>query len=816
MPQAWRSDPVVTAAPKTAWKADPAARRDSAGDAVSGVMDGLKEAIKAIPSAVRHPLDSAYQMFEASKDQYEKAVKAAGPGRDNKGDVAGFIQHAVGMFPVLGPMASNLLDAADSGADSYEVGKRAGNLLSLKAIPLATEGIIKTGVAVAPVTGAVIKGAAGGVRDAVKSVPVELSKYGVDMDFNMPAGKVVAGAGIGGTTAAAMGLPHGLGAAIGGAAPIVAGVIKGARAGLEAFRGGGSSLVTALDKMAQRAGFEDFASVPAEVKPLIQNAFEAEADRLAQTPPTVTPAPAGVTSSGPVRPPVATAAQMMREAGTFRPTETFVPGGALRPPVRTPAAAPASPVEPVAPAEMPALQQITEWLASRDGGTASRFTDPVVSEAPITKQTLGDIMDRLMRNRKVPAEVPAATVPAEVPPAAVPEIVPPAAVETPVVPRATPAPSAAGTPITAATLMEEATKPTGKKVPPFDWNDEAQYKEYQKALVEDSNIYGNNRTTMADRVTRFMKKNGIEPTDSGIVRALEQSAEDIAVSPTTGLKRPSFNAADHEVLFDMIKDRLETPTVGEAAPVAAAQPPAAAKGKAEIAARIDQIDAELSAGMEDAMRTNRPPSDYEKALGAEKRQLQGKPVASTGGVPAIRSGDFYKVTGENAKQIARELGLTVMQENGSPMIGIPAHSFDGAVQSLKLKGISLQDATKAAKVPKPPMTAKKVKPDPVKIISKETNPEHEFYKQFSDDGPVDHIKEMADNRAEAAQIRQLIGKEKAAEIGLEAVREAGAKLEKGKWVWEYDGMPVTNADAAKIRDTFGVRALLEHGRKAKK
>ena len=230
---------------------------------------------------------------------------------------------------------------------------------------------------------------------------------------------------------------------------------------------------------------------------------------------------------------------------------------------------------------MPALQQITEWLASRDGGTASRFTDPVVSEAPITKQTLGDIMDRLMKNRKVPAEVPPATVPAEVPPAAV---------ETPQ--PATPAPSAAGKPVTAATLMEEVAKPdsfqelrdmikerAGKKVPPFDWTDEAQFQEYQKALVEDSNIYGNNRTTMADRVTRFMKKNGIEPTDSGIVRALNESAEDIAVSPTTGLKRPSFNAADHEVLFDMIKDRLETPTGGNPAASAAPKPPAKPRSK---------------------------------------------------------------------------------------------------------------------------------------------------------------------------------------------------------------------------------------------
>ena len=152
--------------------------------------------------------------------------------------------------------------------------------------------------------------------------------------------------------------------------------------------------------------------------------------------------------------------------------------------------------------------------------------------------------------------------------------------------------------------MEEVAKPdsfqelrdmikerAGKKVPPFDWTDEAQFQEYQKALVEESNIYGNNRTTMADRVTRFMKKNGIEPTDSGIVRALNESAEDIAVSPTTGLKRPSFNAADHEVLFDMIKDRLETPTGGKPAASASAAPnPLASAPEVPKAAAKPRLD----------------------------------------------------------------------------------------------------------------------------------------------------------------------------------------------------------------------------------
>ena len=326
----------------------PPSRRDSAGDAVSGVMDGLKEAIKAIPDAVRHPLDSAYQMFEASKDQYEKAVKAAGPGRDNKGDVAGFIQHAVGMFPVLGPMGSNLLDAVDSGADSYEVGKRAGNLLSLKVVPEITKkGIALAGKAVD------VAPSPSGPRPPPPSSPVNVGK----LMSTAKSGAVNVGVRV---LEKAFGLPPGSG-------KIVKNIVEAVR--------------------------EEMAGKTTEVAPPT---------------PTVVEAPP-VASGTPVRPPL-----RGKQFGTFNdPAAPPLPAG-VQPsgPVRPPVAA-------AAPAEMPALEQITEWLASRDGGTASRFTDPVVSEAPITKQTLGDIMDRLMKNRKVPAEVPPATVPAEVPPAAV-------------------------------------------------------------------------------------------------------------------------------------------------------------------------------------------------------------------------------------------------------------------------------------------------------------------------------------------------------------------------------------------------------------
>ena len=245
-------------------------------------------------------------------------------------------------------------------------------------------------------------------------------------------------------------------------------------------------------------------------------------------------------------------------------------------PIEAPPAPPVVEAPPVAPGV-----PVRPPLRGKQFGT---FNDPTVPPVPagvtpsgpvrppLQGRQFGTTVAKMMRE-----EVPGKQFGTSSQSRLVPAEVPPDAVATPQ--PATPAPSAAGKPVTAATLMEEATKPAGKKVPPFDWTDEAQYKEYQKALREDSNIYGNNRTSMADRVTRFMKKNGIEPTDSGIVKALEQSAEDIAVSPTTGLKRPSFNAADHEVLFDMIKDRMETPPAG-AKPVAS-PPPTPAKAPAK-------------------------------------------------------------------------------------------------------------------------------------------------------------------------------------------------------------------------------------------
>ena len=296
--------------------------------------------------------------------------------------------------------------------------------------------------------------------------------------------------------------------------------------------------------------------------------------------PTVVEAPP-VASGTPVRPPL-----RGKQFGTFNdPAAPPLPAG-VQPsgPVRPPVAA-------AAPAKMPALEQITEWLASRDGQTARRFTDPVVSEAPITKQTLGDIMDRLMKNRKVPAEVPAATVPAEVPPAAV---------ETPQ--PATPAPSAAGKPVTAATLMEEVANPAAQvNNPNYDWRTPEGIKAAFKQYLKDSGFdvvpdrpefdptnpkaqgkFGGSAKTQvnmdakANRFVEYLKANKMEPTPDNVARATETLGEADHPSAHTLEKiytQMGYDALDVEMLARSLA-KAESP-----APSATPKPPAKPRSK---------------------------------------------------------------------------------------------------------------------------------------------------------------------------------------------------------------------------------------------
>ncbi len=128
----------------------PPARRDSPMDAISGFLSGAASVFPAVANAVVHPLDTLRSGWEAQKAQYDKAIAAAGPAGDNQGDLAGFLQHAAGAaLPIIGPMASDFLDAADH-EDAHDLGHRLGQIVATKALPDATTGaaklLVKAGV----------------------------------------------------------------------------------------------------------------------------------------------------------------------------------------------------------------------------------------------------------------------------------------------------------------------------------------------------------------------------------------------------------------------------------------------------------------------------------------------------------------------------------------------------------------------------------------------------------------------------------------------------------------------------------------------
>lgn len=599
----------------------PPSRRDSAGDAVSGVMDGLKEAIKAIPDAVRHPLDSAYQMFEASKDQYEKAVKAAGPGRDNKGDVAGFIQHALGMFPVLGPMGSNLLDAVDSGADSYEVGKRAGNLLSLKLVPEITKkGIALAGKAVdvAPSVGPALKaGVKAAGPDVAAPKPPPSGPRPPPPPSPVNVGKLMSTAKSGAVNVGvrvlekAFGLPPGSG-------KIVKNIVEAVR---EEMAGKTTEVAPPAPTVVEAP---PVASGTPVRPPLRGKQFGTFND------PTAPPLPAGVTPAGPVLPPLVEAAPPV------------APGVPLRPPLRGRQFG------------TTVAKMMREEVPGRQFGTSSQ-------------------------SRLVPAEVPAATVPAEVPPAAV---------ETPQ--PATPAPSAAGEPVTAATLMEEVANPAAQvNNPNYDWRAPegitAAFKQYLKDsgfdVVPDrpefdptnpkaQGKFGGGAKTQvnmdakANRFVEYLKANKLEPTPDNVARATQTLNEADHPSAHTLEKiytQMGYDALDVEELLARSMAKAESPAASASAapnplasapevPKAAAKPrldhgelnlPLDKRGGGSINSQLDRYKADLAkaekAAAKEAAGIRKSDKAIARDLFTQHAQALAESTAAKRGIPVSDS-----------------------------------------------------------------------------------------------------------------------------------------------------------------------------------
>ena len=52
----------------------------------------------------------------------------------------------------------------------------------------------------------------------------------------------------------------------------------------------------------------------------------------------------------------------------------------------------------------------------------------------------------------------------------------------------------------------------------------------------------------------------------------------------------------------------------------------------------------------------------------------------------FRLGDFYEAFYEDAEILAKELGLTLTQRQGTPMSGVPSQSVEGHIEKLVAKG----------------------------------------------------------------------------------------------------------------------------------
>ena len=274
--------------------------------------------------------------------------------------------------------------------------------------------------------------------------------------------------------------------------------------------------------------------------------------------PTAPPLPAGVTPAGPVLPPLVEAAPPV------------APGVPLRPPLRGRQFG------------TTVAQMMREEVPGRQFGTSSQ-------------------------SRLVPAEVPAATVPAEVPPAAV---------ETPQ--PATPAPSAAGKPVTAATLMEEAANPAAQvNNPNYDWRAPegitAEFKQYLKDsgfdVVPDrpefdptnpkaQGKFGGSAKTQvnmdakANRFVEYLKANKLEPTPDNVARATQTLNEADHPSAHTLEKiytQMGYDALDVEELLARSMAKAESPAAS-----AAAKPPVAPEVlKAAAKPRLDHGELNL-------------------------------------------------------------------------------------------------------------------------------------------------------------------------------------------------------------------------------
>lgn len=256
-------------------------KRQGFGEAGKGFIEG---AYSVLPGAVRsilHPIDALSGLLDAHKAQFDKASESL-----KRGDYVDAAQHiAAGGLPVIGPMASDLLDAATdphSTADDHELGRKFGQIIGTLAVPKLAQNAV---------------GAAGALKDAATSINPDVIREGMKI------------------------LPKG------------AQMVKFYDAIKAAQPAEVSPETQALDGIAQGFKYKDFASAPGDAQRMIQNISDAM-KRPAPTPmPRAPVAPQAPVSPVPAAAPPAAPVPYVSP----NPPETIVAGRPLRAPLRSPA-----------------------------------------------------------------------------------------------------------------------------------------------------------------------------------------------------------------------------------------------------------------------------------------------------------------------------------------------------------------------------------------------------------------------------------------------------------------------------------------------
>ena len=129
------------------------------------------------------------------------------------------------------------------------------------------------------------------------------------------------------------------------------------------------------------------------------------------------------------------------------------------------------------------------------------------------------------------------------------------------------------------------------------------------------------------------------------------------------------------------------PTMGVKVPVGKARINAAMTDpKINLMGAADALDVTFAKSINDALQAKQEGriSDAVEPQKAEKPTA----IANTKEFTAIKRGDFYEIEGDNAKEAAKILGLTLTQNrDGVPMVGVPYHAYDRMVAELAKAGV---------------------------------------------------------------------------------------------------------------------------------